>query len=131
MAICSKYCTATLFYKGAFRSRERVTTIKELVAEDLIFLWALPKDSLQVLETPKSVIEDVQRTILDTETLDKALVKEMKKIGKKSGLKFPRMMEDLRVLLTGKREGPPVLEVVQVLGKDSVTRRLGLYLKAS
>ena len=111
--------------------KERVTTIKELVADELMFLWALPKDSLRVLETPKSVIKDVQRTILDTETLDKALVKEMKKIGKKSGLKFPKMMEDLRVLLTGKREGPPVLEVVQVLGKDSVTRRLGRYLEAS
>jgi len=72
-----------------------------------------------------------KKTILDTKTLDKALVKEMKKIGKKSGLKFPKMMEDLRVLLTGKREGPPVLEVVQVLGKDSVTRRLGRYLEAS
>lgn len=111
--------------------KERVTTIKELVADDLIFLWALPKDSSRVLETPKSVIEDVQKTISDTETFDKALVNKMKKIGKKSGLKFPKMMEDLRVLLTGKREGPPVLEVVQVLGKDSVTRRLSRYLEAS
>ena len=43
------------------------------------------------------------------------------------GLKFPKMMEDLRVLLTGRREGPPVLEVIQVLGKASVARRLERY----
>ena len=112
-------------------TRERITTIKELVADDLIFLWALPKDHLQLMETPKSVIEVAQRAILETEAIDKSLVKILKKIGKNSGLKFPKLMEDLRVLLTGKREGPPVLEVIQVLGKASVARRLERYLTSS
>ena len=108
-------------------ARERITTVKELVADDLIFLWALPKDHFQLLEIPKSVIEEVQRAILDTDVIDKSLLKVLKKIGKISGLKFPKMMEDLRVLLTGRREGPPVLEVIQVLGKASVARRLERY----
>ena len=112
-------------------TRERITTIKELVADDLIFLWALPKGHIQLRETPKSVIEEVQQAILETETVDKSLVKILKKIGKSSGLVFPKLMEDLRVLLTGKREGPPVLEVIQVLGKESVARRLQGYLTSS
>ena len=112
-------------------ARERITTVKELVADDLIFLWALPKDHFQLLEIPKSVIEEVQRAILDTDVIDKSLLKVLKKIGKISGLKFPKMMEDLRVLLTGRREGPPVLEVIQVLGKASVARRLERYLDKS
>ena len=112
-------------------TRERISTVNELVAEDLIFLWALPKDHLQLVETPKSVIEEIQQAIIEAETFDQSLVKILKKIGKNSGLKFPKLMEDLRVLLTGKREGPPVLEVVQVLGKTSVARRLEGYLNSS
>ena len=112
-------------------TRERISTVKELVADDLIFLWALPKDHLQLVETPKSVIAEIQQAILESKTIDKSLVKILKTIGKNSGLKFPKLMEDLRVLLTGKREGPPVLEVIQVLGKASVARRLDGYLISS
>jgi glutamyl-tRNA synthetase len=112
-------------------TRERISTVKELVADDLIFLWALPKDHLQLVETPKSVVAEIQQAILESKTIDKSLVKILKTIGKNSGLKFPKLMEDLRVLLTGKREGPPVLEVIQVLGKASVARRLDGYLISS
>ena len=112
-------------------TRERISTVKELVADDLIFLWALPKDHLQLMKTSKSVIAEVQQAILESETIDNYLVKILKNIGKNSGLKFPKLMEDLRLLLTGKREGPPVLEIIQVLGKASVARRLEGYLTSS
>ena len=53
----------------------------------------------------------------------------LKELSKKNGIKFPVFMKDLRVLLTGKTDGPPIIELINILGKEKSIERLNYYVQ--
>ena len=41
---------------------------------------------------------------------------------------MPMIMKDVRIMLTGKSEGPPIKEIVDLIGKDSCLQRMKISL---
>ena len=55
-------------------------------------------------------------------------MKSLKTLSKEIGAKFPAMMKDLRIVITGKSDGPPITELINILGPGTVIKRLRNYL---
>ena len=105
---------------------DRVSRVEEMVGEDLMFLWALPRH-IHPVTISKTAVTKVM-VALEAGTSDKATMKSLKQISSSEGVKFPELMGDLRVLLTGRREGPPVLELLAILGPRIALARLAAFL---
>ena len=56
-------------------------------------------------------------------------LKQLKLLSKNNLIKFPDLMKDLRLLITGRADGPPILELIQILGKDKVVERLKRFIE--
>lgn len=110
-------------------AQDRISKLSDIVSEKLIFLWSIPKYSEQV-KISKAVITDVHRLMSEIETVDKTVIKTLKTICSKENIKFSILMTDLRLLLTGQTEGPPVLELLQILGISTVCRRLERFINS-
>ena len=105
---------------------DRVCRVEEMVGEELMFLWALPRHTAPVTLSKAAVTKVM--AALEVGATDKATMKSLKLISSSEGVRFPELMADLRVLLTGRREGPPVLEVLDILGLRTALARLGAFL---
>ena len=106
---------------------ERISRLQELVAEELLYLWTLPR-VVGRLDTPREVVGRVAGLVREAAVMDKTVVKALKKVSTSEKLNFPAFMSDLRTILTGKSSGPPVLEILAVLGGDTAARRLDNYV---
>ncbi|XP_039296297.1 probable glutamate--tRNA ligase, mitochondrial [Nilaparvata lugens] len=111
----------------------RITRFRELIEPQMMFLWMQPtleqlhnavnpnqKDSLHELVNGISELKEYSEDNLKT------LISE---ITKSKDLKYNHFMKTLRLCLTGLKVGPGVIEVMTVLGKDCVLRRLRRSLK--
>lgn len=108
-------------------SQDRINKFVDIVEEDLMFLWVLPVvENLQV-SIRNSTVQKVIQIIIVKENLDTTLMKSLKDLGKSDEIKFPVLMKDLRVIITGKSDGPPILELLHILGPEKVVRRLKNY----
>ncbi|RZF36440.1 hypothetical protein LSTR_LSTR017037 [Laodelphax striatellus] len=106
----------------------RITRFRELTEPQMMFLWMQPsleqlqntvnpnqKDSLHELVINISKLQDYNEESL------KALISD---ITKKRDVKYNHFMKTLRLCLSGLKVGPGVIELMTVLGKDCVLRRL-------
>lgn len=106
----------------------RITRFRELTEPQMMFLWMQPsleqlqnavnpnqKDSLHELVINISKLEEYSEESL------KALISD---ITKKRDVKYNHFMKTLRLCLSGLKVGPGVIELMTVLGKDCVLRRL-------
>ena len=71
-------------------------------------LEALPEES-----------NDQQQQFTSTE-----VSKSLRQFSKSVGMKFPVLMKCLRSILSGLEDGPPVGEMIQLLGKDQTLKRI-------
>jgi len=109
-------------------AKDRISTLNDIVSEDLLFLWHLPSHS-QNLESADSAVVAETVKILEDEMEAKSIMKMLKNLSKEKGIKFPVLMRDLRILLTGKTEGPPIIDLINILGKDKSIERLNYFVK--
>ena len=123
---------------------DRICTVKELVDDpDLNFVWRKPRldfgyevvaASLSKSGVPSAdavkLVEDVKTVIQRNQDLTK-LNGEIKKLtkGSDSVLPFKDLMGLTRWCLTGSSEGPPVFEVIDIVGKEKAVERLDLALE--
>ena len=55
-------------------------------------------------------------------------LKQIKTFSKSQGLKFPEVMKDLRLVITGRPDGPPITELIDILGSGQVVARLSYFI---
>lgn len=126
-------------------SSDRVFTVKDLLSEDLKFIWANPdralwtrtiaprSDDADAISFPVAkypdldlakLMADVQEVIARNEATE-SLNQEMKKVLKNHPrLLFKDLMAIVRWALMGCIQGPPIMEIVDVIGKDKAVERV-------
>ena len=120
-----KYITDFCIEKYLLWGLERIKTIKDLVNPDFKYLWSHPETYDFVSLSADEIIQVVE---LYEQSKDfKGFQKNLRSLCRGVGLKFPAVMKDLRVLLTGGQEGPPIQEIIQILGNEETLNRLKLY----
>ena len=112
--------------------QDRIHKLSDLVGDDLIFLWHWPeRNSLKVninniqLREVLALVKSHQQG----EGEGKLLLKQIKTFSKSQGLKFPEVMKDLRLIITGRPDGPPITELIDILGPGQVVDRLSYYIE--
>lgn len=103
-------------------SVDRIQSLQQLVEGNLSFLWILPKiqdDNVQPEWIEKLV------TALENNEFDKTHLKDLlREFVKENGLKFPKFMTSLRLLLGGIKNGPGVAEMMEQIGRTSTIKRI-------
>lgn len=99
-----------------------LNNLKQLVEGDPSFLWILPelkKDYVQ-----PNWINKLASELESVEFTKQKLVKMLRAFAKKEGINFGEMMRLLRALLSSKKDGYQVAEMMEILGKDGSIQRL-------
>ena len=105
----------------------RIQSTLDIVRPELKFLWQRPADFNDYeFRLNKKETQDIIE-IFTSFTEFKTLQKEIRQFCKSSNLKFPTVMTELRVMLTGLTEGPSVKEIIEVLGKEEALQRLKMF----
>lgn len=110
-------------------AEDRINKVTEIVNKEFLFLWVSPSSYSIPISLTNSLIDKVIDLMVNLEEGDsKSLPKYLKKVCQsEKDLKFSQMMKELRVLITGCEEGPPIVELVEVLGTQTVISRLENY----
>ncbi len=88
---------------------------------------ALEEDALQVLkeETASKVLVAFQEKTSEAESIDREFAKTvMKAVQKETGVKGKSLFMPVRVALTGRTHGPELANVIELLGKEKILRRV-------
>lgn len=134
-------CTGTLqetalsderLFKILSWSKDRIFRLSDLVTPEFSYIWAVPQDlSFQQLPSMSAAPADVLHTVIENvaaipeSNFDKENVsKSVKEVGKKFGLKTPVVMTLVRRAVSGLKQGPPVGEMLVILGKETSLQRL-------
>lgn len=103
-----------------------LNNLQELVEGDPSFLWFLPElnnDYVQPDWMNKLISE-----LRSTEFTKQELVKNLRSFAKKEGINFGGMMRMLRSLLSSKKDGYQVAEMMEILGRNGTIQRLSRTL---
>lgn len=106
--------------------QDRINKLGDIVGEDFMFLWIMPSKDYMSISIADSTIEKVIKIISEND--HQILMKSLKTLSKEVGTKFPVMMKDLRIVITGQPDGPPITELIVILGPGTVIKRLRNYL---
>ncbi len=117
--------------------RERIKLLRDvLTAADFFFLDQLPPYApaelipqkgdaamaLKVLQKAQELLPNVE---FKHDPLDYALRAAAQELGVKAG----QMFQPIRVAVCGRKNAPPLFETLEVLGKETTLRRLGLAVE--
>ena len=109
-------------------SQTKITTLKDLVSDEFNYIWRAP-ENLTLKDNfldRKQVAEILELISISEEPLKgEKVIKQLRKLCKKQQWPFSQTMKSIRFVLSGKVEGPPIGELLQVLGKTDVIQRLG------
>ncbi|PVD18922.1 hypothetical protein C0Q70_21481 [Pomacea canaliculata] len=116
-------------------TEDRICKLTDLLLPSFAFLWEIPQHSLlQSLQAQHPHI--VQALGLCTQRLqeipdfEKDTVSQvLKRSAKESQIKFNVYMLLLRQVLSGLKEGPPVAEMMTLLGRQNTLRRIEYSIK--
>jgi glutamyl/glutaminyl-tRNA synthetase len=116
---------------------------KKYPEEKVKLIWPLVKDRMHVLtefttlagfffERPTIFEKPVQKNLLEISKIaltssdwnHDAMEKAIRAAAEKAGLKARDVFMELRLAITGKTVGPPLLESFEILGKDETLARL-------
>ena len=105
--------------------QDRITNIMDLVREDQQYLWKPPSTAAQ-LENNRKFIKTCSSLFACDKSFSEILP-ELRKLCKHEGVKLPKVMKDLRILLTGYPEGPPLKDIIDLLGREEALLRFNQY----
>ncbi|XP_068210610.1 nondiscriminating glutamyl-tRNA synthetase EARS2, mitochondrial isoform X2 [Palaemon carinicauda] len=113
-------------------SKDRIFKLSDLLSPEYSYIWAVPQDlSFHLLPSMSSAPADVLHTVIDSvasipeNKFDKDNIgKSIKDVGKRFGLKTPVVMALVRRAVSGLKQGPPVGEMLAILGKETSLDRL-------
>eukprot|EP00105_Crassostrea_gigas_P021150 XP_011440191.1 PREDICTED: probable glutamate--tRNA ligase, mitochondrial [Crassostrea gigas] len=109
----------------------RICKITDLTEPEWEFLWKTPSNS-QIQELCEKSSVDICKILQDCynvvcqlqEFQEYSLKKALSVLAKEKGINMKLFMHILRVSLSGLQAGPPVVEMMSILGKEASLRRL-------
>lgn len=111
--------------------QESISTTREVVDKvDIFFKDEVELENEQVLEVLKgeqvpTLFEAMKEELDAVDRTDEGFWKEiMKKIQKKTGIKGKNLYMPVRASLTGNLHGPELSDIMYVLGKDNILKRI-------
>ncbi len=113
----------------------RVRTIKDILDESLMFFWCIPRNldgvvSFYELNEARGIVDSLSDLLESQEIFEERdLGKTLKSFCVVRNLKFSNFMHFVRFILSGVTVGPPVGEMLELLGKTLVLKRLELLKK--
>lgn len=110
--------------------KPRVKTLKEMA--EMIDFYLLEEIELEEKARQRCLTDKIKplfvKLISDLDSLsfddEKKLEEEFRTLAEDSGVKLKEIAQAVRVALTGKTVSPPLFEVMKLLGKERVKRRL-------
>jgi glutamyl-tRNA synthetase len=100
---------------------ERIKTLKEF-ASLADFFFNRPEAMEKAV--PSERREIIKKALTDCGWDHESLEKTLRKTAEEEGVKAKDLFMDLRILVTGKSVGPPLLESLEILGKNETLDRL-------
>lgn len=99
-----------------------LSNVQEFVNGDPAFLWFLPKlkDDYVQPEWMDKLIVELETTQFTKENV--AIV--LRKFAKEEKLSFAKLMKTIRMLLSQKKDGFQIAEMMEILGRDGTIQRL-------
>ncbi|WP_416197324.1 MAG: glutamate--tRNA ligase [Sporanaerobacter sp.] len=111
--------------------QESLSTVKEIVDKvEIFFKDKVELESDEVLEVLKgeqvpTLFEAIREELGEIEELDEEFCSGfMKKIQKKTGIKGKNLYMPVRAALTGNLHGPELVNILYVLGKQNILKRI-------
>jgi glutamyl-tRNA synthetase len=89
------------------------------------------EDALQEIENAdQNLLKEILKNFMDLSDYSHDSIKStLAKIAEMRGIKIGELMKPLRAILTGKITSPSVFEIVSILQKEHVTRRIRKFIK--
>ncbi|XP_029039907.1 probable glutamate--tRNA ligase, mitochondrial isoform X1 [Osmia bicornis bicornis] len=113
-------------------AQNRISKLSDLVSPHLAFIWILPTTSVDKIHSEYSdVLKILKDKLLETdaEHFNKTWINSyLKEFANEHGVPFPTLMKHLRLIVSGLKEGPPVGEMIEILGKDTILFRINRYI---
>ncbi len=112
-------------------AQDRLTNVRELASKDYDYVWRAP----QHLDGAISITPDQLKAIRDILQSVDCLADFPRRIkawcrDSEEGLRYPQVMKDLRLILSGRAEGRPLAEMLDILHRDEAVLRIDNYLKS-
>lgn len=113
-------------------AQNRISKLNDLVSPNLSFLWIVPTKPLdttylEYLDTLKIIKKKLVE--IDIQNFNNIWINNyLKKFANEHKIHYPTLMKLLRFILSGLKEGPPVAEMMEILGKDSTLLRIKRYI---
>lgn len=101
--------------------RERMHTLKEFASLADFFFH---KPQQQERPTKRELIEIVKSALMDCQWTHDEMEQALRKKAEEKGVKARDVFMELRLAVTGKTVGPPLLESLEILGKEETLARL-------
>ncbi|XP_050453896.1 probable glutamate--tRNA ligase, mitochondrial [Cataglyphis hispanica] len=111
-------------------SQNRISTLNDLVKEELAFLWIIPNiASVPNIEQTacSNAIKLLNAELVKIDASNYKtdwMISYLRDFAEKHKIPFTALMKILRSLLSGLKVGPPVAEMMEILGKDRTLLRL-------
>ncbi|XP_072762237.1 nondiscriminating glutamyl-tRNA synthetase EARS2, mitochondrial [Anoplolepis gracilipes] len=111
-------------------SQNRISMLNDLVKEELAFLWIVPNiTSVPNIEQAgcSDTIKLLNAELVEIDASNYKpdwMIPYLKDFAKKNKIPFAALMKILRSVLSGLKVGPPVAEMMEILGKDRTLLRL-------
>ncbi|KAK7484429.1 hypothetical protein BaRGS_00024314 [Batillaria attramentaria] len=125
--LTDKYLSRVLHWS---LTEDRISKLTDLVQPKFAFLWETPqRDQIQMLRSTHTslteLLTDCTKKLQNVGDFEKdGLAPVLREHAKASGLKTSVYMHLMREVLSGLKEGPPVAEMMSVMGKDNTLRRI-------
>ena len=105
-------------------TQDRISTLNDLGPRgEFGFVWFDP-DSTQVRLKDKLGFKDAVRIIEESDEI----TDNLRSLCQEKGFKLASLMKNLRLAMTGSEKGPPIAEIVQIIGKNSAVRRIKKFM---
>ncbi|KAF7284175.1 hypothetical protein GWI33_022426 [Rhynchophorus ferrugineus] len=109
-------------------SLTRTHKLSDLFTKNLEFIWFQPS-SVNIEKNITKALVVLKIQLANEEDLNKDKISViLKRVSKENNLKYSSFMKDLRLILSGLKEGPSVAEMMDILGKEDSIRRISLCL---
>ncbi|XP_076280884.1 putative glutamate--tRNA ligase, mitochondrial isoform X2 [Lasioglossum baleicum] len=109
-------------------AQNRIYKLSDLVSSDLAFLWIVPSTTPENIQSECLDVLKILNTKLvetDIHNFNKAWINSyLKEFANEHKIPFSTLMSVLRGILSGLKEGPPVGEMIEILGKDTTLLRM-------
>lgn len=108
-------------------SRDRISTLKDLASPSVSFLFVSPSTISEDFPLSIDIIPGIAESLKEIDDLEfssASTSRALRIFSKSSKCKFAVLMKSVRMLLSGLNDGPPVGEMLELLGKQQSLKRI-------